>query len=377
MKMTKSNKRVAIASLISCAALLLALVQNSSLPISNRRMDAYNHQVEQSVEYYKMFLSEDVSEGLQEMQKLLRIRKECELPPVKDEPSAGEEIPVGFVKNPDSHITIISCVEAHYRIPASSVQNIENPLVFGVLSGGKESKNRRDSIRKTWGKGNTVFFIVAGLWEEVEEEYNAYSDILWVDQPEELMAHPTNSHQGALPFKTETFLIAMNDLVVKENSNVEYFFKTDDNCYIDVDYLKEQIISENKKKTVDYWGKCIENSKPVRDEWNENYTPYRYYPYNYFPTYCVGAGYVLSPTFLKCAVNEGHVKRSPYMRNEANTVGLLAEKCGFQPSLKSLSIELNTSENVDTAIAVHHDVKTTEEMSELHMKNSRKLLKII
>lgn len=183
------------------------------------------------------------------------------------------------------------------------------------------------------------------------------------------MAHPTNGNKGALPFKTETFLIAMYDLVMKNNPEVKYFFKTDDDCYIDTEQLKTEISSEEDAKRIDYGGQCVENSKPIRDEWNEEYIPYFYYPYNYFPSYCIGSGYVLSRDFLECAVTEGHIQRTVYMRSEAVTVGLLAEKCGIEPTFDLFSIDVEKSDEYKK-VAVQDNVRTPNEISAIHSNKS-------
>lgn len=153
-----------------------------------------SYKVEQAMEYYKMFLSDDVSEGLQDMQKMLRRQRQCGIPekkePQDDQSGEGEVTLTLNTDHPDSHLTMISCVEVHYRIPESSIKDINDSMVFGVISGGggkerNQSRVRRGAIRDTWGKDNKVFFLVSGPWIDNEEEYNQYKDILWVDQKEE------------------------------------------------------------------------------------------------------------------------------------------------------------------------------------------------
>lgn len=185
------------------------------------------------------------------------------------------------------------------------------------------------------GRSQHSFFILAGAWEEIEEEYNSYGDILWVDQPDIDLASIWD-HHGSRPFKTETFLSAMYENVIKANSNVEYFFKTDDDIHVDVENLMKQIKEKSEKETVDYWGRCIENERPSRDESSVDYFPFLFYPFNYYPSYCDGTGYVVSSKFIECAVGEDIMDTSIYLRNEAHAVGLLAEKCGIQPSSGSL-----------------------------------------
>jgi hypothetical protein len=371
MEVTKTNKRLTVAALLVCAVILLN--GRSSILSGERRLEAndVSYDVERAIEYYNMFLSEDVSEGLQDMQKMIRLKRKCEIPEKKKTEEEAEAEGSQFDTNhPDSHLTMISCVEAHYRIPESSIQNIEDSMVFGVISGGggeerDQSRSRREAIRETWGKDSKVFFLVSGPWWDNEEEYNQYKDMLWVDQPEEKLAHPTNGNKGALPFKTETFMIAMFENVMEKNPNVKYFFKTDDDCYVDTNQLKKEISSAGEGKRIDYGGQCIDNKKPNRDEWQEDYTPYFSYPYNYFPTYCTGSGYVMSRYFLECAVSQGHIERTVYVRSEPVTVGLLAEKCGFEPVLDLFSIFEEKNEEYKL-VAIQDNVRTPDEISALH-----------
>jgi hypothetical protein len=435
LKISKIN---VLLGFISFSFLLFITGPSSPLSREKRRLNL-EEKVEKYYNYYNMILDEDVSEGMREMQRIVRIRQKCELPSFPEEPKPSEndseldvevssesepksqtedpdyevefwspevdgrpkaespiEVPeyevqfrrpdeqhhYGIVtdnefsfEHDDSHLTYISCVSVHYRFPASSMQGIKNSIVFGILSGRQEetdldfmSKHKRDAIRNTWGQGNKVFFIVAGKWNYIEDEYHKYNDIIWVDQPE-IDKATIWDHKGSLPFKTEIFLTVMSDHVIKENSNVEYFFKTDDDYYIDVDLLQERINVKNKDDEFDplnYWGQCIEKQIPSRDEEDPEYTPYEFYPYNFFPTYCLGNGYLLSKNFVKCAIDKAHTERSIYLRNEAQTVGLLAEKCGIQPSKDSLQLELDVQQNLSNKVAVRGNIRSLQEMITLH-----------
>ena len=83
-----------------------------------------------------------------------------------------------------------------------------------------ETKDRRDSIRNTWAIGHSVFFIVAGPWEDIEEEYDEYEDLIWVDQGEIY-----TSTSGGLTFKSYVFLGAMYDKVREANPTLNTFSK--------------------------------------------------------------------------------------------------------------------------------------------------------
>lgn len=380
-KLWRSNyKRSQLLAILVTAVFLLLTALNLSGNWVYRRLST-NGETSSSIstmsnegqKYYKLYemlIADDVSEGVQEIQKLVRVNQTCDPPPpTKDE----EEKPIGSFEgtdHPDSHLITISCYPVHYRIPESAVQGIKEKIVFGVLSssrGDEDGRSRRSSIRETWGKGNKLFFIVAGKWEDIEEEYSNFKDILWVDQPE-VDVGTIWDKSGASTFKTEAFMTAMYDHVIDQNPDVvEYFFKTEDDCYVDVQYLKQQIETEQNKKhnAVDYWGVCIENEKPVRDEWDELYIPYVFYPYNYFPNYCIGQGIVMSARFVACSVYDEHIENAYYMQHEPHAIGLLAEKCKIQPlslTTSPFEIDLEIREDLTRKSIVQHNVNDNAQM---------------
>lgn len=380
-----NHQKMIVGGLLACGALLLiASFENSSITkydhlLALRRLAQDNEDdvdlVEQLSTFYELIFNYKDAEPnnkFLDLQKSVRIRRECEAFPDKDTQ------PKDFVGTDhlDSHLTTISCVPVHYRIPTSSVQGVENSIVFGILSDTTQGREQRDYIRQTWAQGNTVFFLVAGDWNDIQSEYEEYRDILWVDQPEQYRDENTITRKGALTFKSEAFLIAMHNQVVHLNPNVEYFFKTDDGAYIDVNYLQELIQQQEKEneKTVDYWGQCHDDSVPIRFEKHRWYVSYKDYPFTYFPTYCIGAGYVVSPKFLQCTVGEGHVEKVPYLPIEDGAVGLLAEKCDIQPSMDWLPTQMSIPDDMDLMkkIPVYNDVKTGDLMKKLHENFLRK-----
>ena len=188
-----------------------------------------------------------------------------------------------------------------------------------------ETKDRRDSIRNTWAIGHSVFFIVAGPWEDIEEEYDEYEDLIWVDQGEIY-----TSTSGGLTFKSYVFLGAMYDKVREANPHVEYFFKTDDDVYVDMVELTKALGSEtNDGEPLDYWGTCFDELIPQRGpgKW---FVSYKTYPFAYFPPYCIGLGYAISERFLDCAVRDGHLEKVRFIPNEDTAVGMLAERCNME-----------------------------------------------
>lgn len=314
-----------------------------------------------TVVFEKVTNEEDVSPEVEEAQKQARIQAECSkiLPPPQ----------IWGMEHEDSHVTELSCVYTHYRIPRASVQNIEESMVFGILSHGTKGRSERDTVRETWGKGQKLFFLVAGEWDSIVDEYNELGDLIWVDQ-EEKYREGIRPTKGALTFKTQVFFAAMHDVVMKENPNVKYFFKTDTDSYINVNLVENEIDTESKKGPVNYWGRCFEHLKPYRDNpghyWH---VAYEDFPYTYYPKFCVGHGYFVSRKFLDCAVGESQMAKVPFLTNEDGATGVIAERCNMEPNVNQrMSLTLFPDADAANSIAIQTNVDSEELMREIHAK---------
>jgi hypothetical protein len=245
--------------------------------------------------------------------------------PILITPSAGDD--------PDQRNVTVSCRSLVYRMHSAIRQS--EPIIIGVLSAaGGNGPARRDAIRNTWASGHSVFFIVAGPWDEIQEEYRAHLDLIWLDQEE--------SYYEGLTLKTMVFIQAIHDLVVSQSLSVSHVFKTDDDSFVNTRELYRQLLVNNTSsnnhyftQSNDYWGKCTPDKlKPYRD------TKYKWsisdelYPEQYYPLYCQGAGFAISRKFIDCAANsiDANIATMRFMPFEDTAVGLLAERCGLQPT---------------------------------------------
>lgn len=369
------NKRDTIISILLCVSTVFLIGQDVSLhkfrrlesdePTESSEFNILDFDpLKELSEFYDNVFAWDVDEKNQEIQKQVRIRRECEEHPELDTQPDDFD-----TDHPDSHITTISCVPVHYRIPTSSIKNIEDPVVYGVLSGHPvHGRRRRDSVRKTWGKDVPAFYVVSGDWDNFEEEYDEFQDLLWIDQSEQYYTPGHNPRKGALTFKSEAFLVAMYNQIVKENPNVEYLFKTDDDCYVDTHLFYEKVKSleeEYAPKTIDYGGSLLSWNRPDRAIKTRWYASHSLYPFTYFPTYATGGGWVVSPKFLECVVSQGHVAKVPYFVLEDAAVGMLAERCGTEP-LHTHGIDYRLRKDITVRAIVQHDVQDDELMVKLH-----------
>ena len=78
------------------------------------------------------------------------------------------------------------CQTMPYRMRMPAVASSSQDILIGVLSSaGNDGPSRRASIRDTWGRGNSVYFLVAGPWtNEIASEYEEYHDLIWLDHEE-------------------------------------------------------------------------------------------------------------------------------------------------------------------------------------------------
>jgi hypothetical protein len=225
------------------------------------------------------------------------------------------------------------------------MENIQlpNDIVIGVLSAASGSgPTRRNYIRSTWAQElpNGVFFLVAGPWKDIEDEFTRYRDMIWIDEEEVYQGE-----QSVLTYKTISFFTILHRFALSEDKGgFHHAIKTDDDSYVNVKKFKEFLANkdaeddndeeEELSSQYDYLGQCPQfQVKPSRDKKNKWPVTYTTYPEPSFPLYCQGAGFGLSRKLLSCAVDQGHIEKFRYMPFEDVSIGLLAERCGYKPTM--------------------------------------------
>jgi hypothetical protein len=233
---------------------------------------------------------------------------------------------------------MISCHELQYRAPYQSIRNSGRVLV-GILSAASGyGPNRRNYIRSTWAnKFPGVFFLVAGPWEDVKEEYMFYQDMIWIDEDEVY-----KGEDSVLTYKTMSyFSIVTNTAKSVEDGGFAYAVKTDDDSYVNLKGIYDKVFHNQKqeeeeeaggKEELHYFGQCPQfQVLPSRDPTNKWSVSYATYPEPKLPLYCQGAGFVLSRTLLSCAANE--MPNMRYQPFEDAAIGMVAERCGYKPTM--------------------------------------------
>lgn len=224
----------------------------------------------------------------------------------------------------------VSCKTITYSAPIQSFKNSTSPIIVGILSNaGDNGPVRRQTIRNTWANDYLrVFFLVAGPWDGISNEYRIYGDLIWIDE-EEIY----NTEHSVLTMKTLSFMSILHKMSVKlPNMNYTYAFKTDDDSYVNIGELHNALLA-NKTHPPDYWGHCAkEMQEPNRGAENKWSISLQDYPQPFFPLYCQGAGYAMSRRFIDCASVGGHIAQLLPVPFEDASVGMLSERCHFVPS---------------------------------------------
>lgn len=294
---------------------------------------------------------------VRENQKEVRIRQDC---------VEQDDKELAISNHQDSRYIQVSCKTVHYRARSSSLENIDENVVIGVVSRASNIKQRK-SIRETWASGTSnVFFIVAGPWDDIKQEYSEYRDLIWVDQEEVFI-----SATSGVIFKTSAFLYSMHEQVMQANPHIQHFFKTEDDVYINLHELYNVLENERKgSEPLDYWGTCYDDLRPHRWKGSESFMTFMTYPFAFYPPYCIGIGYVISTKFLDCAVGGNHLARVRHMPYEDIAVGMLAERCGISfPNINDKRNHFHWDQNKPATMTgkiLQHNVKTPEHMKDHH-----------
>ena len=177
---------------------------------------------------------------------------------------------------------VLSGWEFMYRYPstlpdASAYSSSDEPVVItGVISKSHHT-DARHAIRGTWAdeRPGKVFFVVAGKWEDIEEEFIQHGDLLWLNMAED---------DSLTTNKVQFLLHAVNSHV----DSYDYLMKTADDSYVWLDDV-EHHLSTSKP---DYWGTCKTQKTFTKELTSSEGRRYAH-----------GMGYVLSREFNECATS--------------------------------------------------------------------------
>lgn len=249
---------------------------------------------------------------------------------------------------------VLSGWEFLYRYPstlpeasASPSLETEAPNVIVGVTSKSHHFDARHAIRGTWAAESRhgVFFIVAGSWKDIKDEFHLYGDMLWINMIED-DSIDTN--------KVQLFLQAVNAHV----DSYDYVLKANDDSYVWLDDV-EHHLAQSKP---DYWGGCkTKYTKSTKRMTDNAVVPHRHQR----PKYAYGTAYVLSREFNECAAQS--IASIGLMSNEEDVAtGLLAELCGVSCNDDGLDWWKTPKENKRGLKFIDGHKKTSEEMLYKH-----------
>lgn len=256
-------------------------------------------------------------QSVKNIQKHVRLHQDC-----KD--TAASIVPISDHR--DSGYILASCQTIHYRAKSPALDYpISDDLIVGVHS-ASSAKTTRDIIRSELPNlTSNVFFIVSGPWENIEQEYNDFNDMIWIDDA-------ADTAESTL--KSYAYLGIMYERIRPSNPHINYFLKTnDDDVIANMKKLTKSLVSDTNEDepSIDYWGNtCHDESEPDRVGASDSFMSYKTYPFAHYPSYCSGDGYGVSSKLLDCAVGDGHVAKVRLLPLEDVAVGMLAERCDVE-----------------------------------------------
>ncbi|XP_036383555.1 beta-1,3-galactosyltransferase 5-like [Megalops cyprinoides] len=227
-------------------------------------------------------------------------------------------------------------------------------LVVLVTSAPWHSEQRA-AIRNTWAKKRgqvtyswQVLFLIGqrsevGVSTEILQEQQAYGDIL--------VGNYADSYRNLT-------LKVMHGLKwAADNCEPQFILKTDDDCFVNTDYLPRFLVEFNREKTGLYAGSLFAPGKRtvIRDPLSKWYVSWEDFRDQEYPPYASGIGYVLSTDAVRRILKAAeHVPPVPM---EDAYVGILAKEA----SVHVISSDRFTKHNVNWRVCnyrylmvIHH-----------------------
>lgn len=181
----------------------------------------------------------------------------------------------------------------------------------------------RQTIRKTWGmwcsKICDLKFVLgrnATYHDALQHENFQHKDLIEGD------------------FIDDYYNLTMKSaLIIQRGNHSLYSFKTDDDSYVDVPKLIRFLrFHDAEGDPVQYGGLVRIKVKPRRDVTSRHYVSTQLWPENVYPTFAVGAGYLMSKQLTSCLHSKLILDHS--LANfplEDVFVGILASRCRVKP----------------------------------------------
>ena len=201
------------------------------------------------------------------------------------------------------------------KYPSSQV---DLPSLLVVIFSRPSSFLLRQSCRKTWLNGSqkgVVHRFVIGLsgleselLKDIQKESKDYTDLLLLDQHKEAYG----------PHCTDKLLLTL--YWASRHSTARYLMKTDDDCYVRLDYIIHILETRSKISHKPFLcGTIVQHALPgSTGKWAEHgwHQTKEYLPFS------LGSGHVLPLSLVKTIVNSNDLVPLRKLNNEDVTLGL-------------------------------------------------------
>ena len=289
-------------------------------------VDVVHEKSKITLKYFKPHSSTGSEETVEYREGLLHVHSEA----LRFQTGTFANCAFDYVENNTLHFTKandksanVSCKRIRFAAEAGSFVG-KSGVIVGVLS-TSENFRWRNVIRSTWAAENTVFFVIAGSWDDIEEEYHRYKDIIWIDMEDSFRL---------ITYKTSMFFQVVNMMASELNLTYSHALKTDDDSYVAIGRL-EQLVTEEKPTTIDYWGYSdMKYVKPLRNLKSRYYVSLDQYPEPYYPPYVAGAAILLSHKTVECVTDE--MQNARFLDMEDAFIGIVTARCGVIPTHSEL-----------------------------------------
>ncbi|XP_022909833.2 uncharacterized protein [Onthophagus taurus] len=236
----------------------------------------------------------------------------CNLPTPQVNPNFSDDVKCF---NLDTFKTLI--------LPKNFCRKSSNLLI--IIASATKNNLRRDAIRETWGNLRSErkaqkYFLLGNdnfkIQELILKESYFYQDIIQVD------------------FEDTKYNLTLKSIVMLKlvttfcKQNVTYLVKTDDDSYINVNYLEWVLMKREPKRVL--VGILYKNSPRRTNTIDKWYIPKNIYKKKHYPNYLSGAGYVMSMDVANLLYQKSF-EEMLYVLEDVFITGMLAKAVNIKP----------------------------------------------
>ncbi|ESO93885.1 hypothetical protein LOTGIDRAFT_105149 [Lottia gigantea] len=213
-----------------------------------------------------------------------------------------------------------------YEIINSNICKVQNDItvdIFIIIFSIPRNIANRNAIRKTWvsaSRNNTAntryafFFGISSDKNILFQEAKIYKDIIMEDFQD---SYQNLTYKTMMGFKFVTLFC----------NNAKYILKTDDDMWINLNWLNEYLRTNSQKLINSVGGYCFKSASPIRKKSSKWYAGFESYPSKKYPGFCSGTGYIFTN---KTAQQVFEISRNvPFYHLEDVYVSLCIRQLGY------------------------------------------------